>query len=35
MGICNVTNMFGMFQLATAFNQPIEDWDVRNVTYII
>jgi len=28
----NVTKMNGMFNLATAFNQQIGNWDVSNVT---
>ena len=28
----NVTNMEAMFENATAFNQPIGNWDVSNVT---
>ena len=30
--VSNVTDMSGMFEDATAFNQPIGDWDVGNVT---
>ncbi|MCF2487717.1 BspA family leucine-rich repeat surface protein [Dyadobacter sp. CY347] len=30
--VSNVTNMQGMFYLASNFNEPIGDWDVSNVT---
>ena len=32
IGMSSVTNMRGVFQTATSFNQPIGDWDVSNVT---
>ena len=30
--VCNVTDMYKMFEEATSFNQPLNKWDVSKVT---
>ena len=35
IGIRRVTNMFAMFDKASAFNQPIGNWDVLHVTSMV